>query len=272
MNPLIQVIKSIARYGLESFGKYYSTYRGYVFDVEDPENLCRLKVIVPQVGKQPFNVWAWPKNSFNGKGYGSQCLPQKGDLVWVSFEGGCPEVPLWEHGHRGRKEIPDGDEFKDKKSYWFKTPKGNWVNFYDTKNLIHIENVTGNTLELNEYGIEGKTKKQVYFEGLDKVYLKSNKEIYLESLDKIYLKGTNKTTIESPDVLVSATSSIQLGGQTNYKAVLGDNLDQWLGALIDTLIADVDTTGGMLNPGTIATLQGIKANMPFWQSQKVKLD
>jgi hypothetical protein len=153
-NPLVSFIKTLAKYGLEYFGKYYSSYRAFVYDVEDPENLQRLKLIIPTVsGDQVYNYWAFPKGVFSGEGYGSQVLPKKGDVVWVEFEGGCPEVPIWSHGHFGKNELPEDPDLKDKDCYWLITPAGNKIKLHDTKKLIHIENTEGSYQEINETGI-----------------------------------------------------------------------------------------------------------------------
>lgn len=269
-NPIIRFIKTLVLRGFEPFGKYYSVYRGFVFDVEDPLNLQRLQLIIPQVsGNQAYNYWAYPRSVFSGKGYGSQCLPKKGDVVWVSFEGGSPEVPIWEHGHFGKGEMPEGDQFKDKKSYWFKSPNGNWVNFYDTKNLIHIENVTGNTLELNEDGIEGKTKKQIYLEGLDKIYLKSDKLVLLEA---------EKVNAKAQEIInLITTNKISLGteGGSAQKAVLGDTLVAQLTTILTHMSSAMVLLGSAelpMTPTTIANFGSDIAQLQQLLSNKVSLD
>ena len=150
-------------HGLEAFGRYYSCYRAFVFDTNDPENLQRIKLIIPQIsGDQAYNYWSMPKGVFYGEGYGSQILPQKGDVVWVEFEGGAPEIPIWSHGHPGRKELPTKDpDLKEKDCYWLLTPKGNFVKLYDTKNILHIENTLGYYLETNGYGHSLVTDKKI---------------------------------------------------------------------------------------------------------------
>ena len=153
-NPIISLFKDLVNLGLESFGKYYSIYRGYVYDRNDPLNLGRVQLVIPQVtGNAPYKYWAMPINVFSGKNYGSQVLPNKGDLVWVQFEGGHPEVPIWSHGHFGKGEIPNDPDLQDKNSYWFLSPKGNLVILNDTKNYIKVKSLLGDRLELNEKGI-----------------------------------------------------------------------------------------------------------------------
>lgn len=170
MNIVARLFNTLSNHGLEAFGKYYSIYRAYVFNVEDPLQLGRLQLLVPQIyGNQVYKYWAHPKGVFSGKGYGSQCLPKKGDVVWVTFEGGHPEVPVWEHGHFANNEIPSNDkDLKDPACYWLITPKGNKIKLYDTKNLIHIENSLGYYLEENESGISLVTDKIISLGTLNK--------------------------------------------------------------------------------------------------------
>lgn len=163
------LVKTIVYSGLEIFGRYYSSYRAFVFDNNDPKGLQRLKLIIPQIsGNQSYNYWAYPKGVFFGPKYGSQVLPQKGDVVWVEFESGVPEVPIWSHGHPGKDEYPDETDLQDVNCYWFKTPKGNLIKLYDTKNLVHIENVSGDYFEENENGHSLVTDKNISLGTLNK--------------------------------------------------------------------------------------------------------
>lgn len=167
-NPLIRFIKTLVYNGLEAFGRYYSNYRAFVSDVNDPENLQRLKLIIPQLsGTQAYNYWAYPKGVFFGEKYGSQVLPQRGDMVWVEFEGGAPEIPIWSHGHPSRKELSKDPDLKDVRCYWFMTPKGNLIKLYDTKNLIHIRNSLGHYHEINENGHSVVSNQHIYLGSLN---------------------------------------------------------------------------------------------------------
>lgn len=121
-----EVFNNIIYYGLESIGKYYSAYRGYVVDNEDEEGLGRLQIKIPTVTKNKTHPsWAYPKTQWGGKDYGMQLLPVLGELVWVEFEHGDTRFPIWSFAHRtiGDKPI----EFVSSKIYGFKTPKGQLV-------------------------------------------------------------------------------------------------------------------------------------------------
>lgn len=142
---IINLIKEWRTYGFEKLGRYYSSYRAFVIDNEDPENLSRLILKIPDVtGNNIHPKWAWPKNCYSGKNYGINIIPEKNTMVWVTFEYGDPSRPLWEHGYYGKEEKPE--EFKDLKNFAFKTPGGHLIELDDTKKELRIRTINGKTL------------------------------------------------------------------------------------------------------------------------------
>lgn len=110
-------------HGLEYFGKYYSSYRGFVVDNEDPKGMGRVKIVLPTIYPQDVEGdWAYPKNMWGGKDYGVNMLPTKGDMVWIEFENGNLSYPIWSHGGYALEEKPK--EFDKANKYGFKTPRG----------------------------------------------------------------------------------------------------------------------------------------------------
>jgi hypothetical protein len=77
--------------------KYYGKYRGFVVDNADPENLGRLKVKVPSVlGNEVVSGWAMPCSPYGGDAnQGFLFIPEVGAGVWVEFEEGDLEFPIW---------------------------------------------------------------------------------------------------------------------------------------------------------------------------------
>ena len=78
--------------------RLYGKYRGTVIDnaEEDPtmRMLHRIKVSVPQVPSADAS-WALPCFPYAGEGVGFYTLPPVGASVWVEFEGGNPDFPIW---------------------------------------------------------------------------------------------------------------------------------------------------------------------------------
>jgi hypothetical protein len=76
-------------------GRYFGKYRGRVANTLDPERLARLQAIVPDVlGTQP-STWAMPSVPFAGPRTGMVALPPVGAGVWIEFEQGDPDYPIW---------------------------------------------------------------------------------------------------------------------------------------------------------------------------------
>ena len=159
MEELLRVIKDLTLYGLEKLGLYYSKYRAFVADNEDPQGYGRLKVSVPEIhGDEVLNYWAYPGNNFSGKGYGAQVIPKLNDMVWVEFEKGRANKPIWYFGHFGKDEKPT--ELKDIKNFWFKTPEGHTIEFNDTDSTIKITSVGGRIVHMGKDFISLGSKDQ----------------------------------------------------------------------------------------------------------------
>ena len=74
---------------------YYGKYRGMVLNNVDPLQIGRLLVQVPDVEGLLPSSWAMPCLPFTGKQMGAYLLPQIGAGVWVEFEHGDPNHPIW---------------------------------------------------------------------------------------------------------------------------------------------------------------------------------
>lgn len=84
---------------------FLSIYRGTVTAIDDPLNLYRIQATCPVVygvdtidGTAPSSDWAWPMMGAVGMGEGMFFLPRVGDTVWLMFEEGDPDRPVWQHG------------------------------------------------------------------------------------------------------------------------------------------------------------------------------
>jgi uncharacterized protein involved in type VI secretion and phage assembly len=86
---------------------YYGKYRGTVLNNIDPEQRGRIIALVPDVlGIAPSN-WALPCVPIAGKQQGTFMVPQIGAGVWIEFEQGDPDYPIWVGGFWGiAAEVP----------------------------------------------------------------------------------------------------------------------------------------------------------------------
>jgi uncharacterized protein involved in type VI secretion and phage assembly len=74
---------------------FYGKYRGVVTDTLDPLRLGRIRAKVPDVLGREECGWALPCAPFGGSGTGLFCLPKQGAPVWIEFEHGDPDYPIW---------------------------------------------------------------------------------------------------------------------------------------------------------------------------------
>jgi len=66
--------------------RFYGIYRGIVADTNDPLDQNRIRMFVPQILGEAATGWAYPI---------FQTTAEISALVWVFFEGGDPNFPLW---------------------------------------------------------------------------------------------------------------------------------------------------------------------------------
>lgn len=94
---------------MEFFGKY----RGTVAVNKDPLNLGRIQVSVPAVFGDEKNSWAMPCSPYAGKDVGLFMIPPVNANVWVEFEAGDPDYPIWSGCFWGDKELPKNAQVSD---------------------------------------------------------------------------------------------------------------------------------------------------------------
>ncbi len=75
--------------------RFYGKYRGTVLNNIDPQQLGRLQIQAPDVAGMIPTSWAMPCFPFTGKQMGMFAVPQVGAGVWVEFEQGNPDYPIW---------------------------------------------------------------------------------------------------------------------------------------------------------------------------------
>lgn len=87
--------------GLADYGRYYGLYRGKVMGTVDDANQGKITVNVPEITQDPTKALAnpaWPLHPVM-----ADFPPEVGDTVWVLFEDGRPEFPVW-MGHWWTKQ------------------------------------------------------------------------------------------------------------------------------------------------------------------------
>lgn len=86
---------------------YFGKYRGTVLNNVDPMQMGRLMVQVPDVSNVLPSTWAMPCLPFAGIQSGMYAVPAIGSGVWIEFEQGNPDYPIWVGGFWGSAaELP----------------------------------------------------------------------------------------------------------------------------------------------------------------------
>ncbi len=84
---------------------FFGKYRGKVVNNIDPLLQGRLITLVPAISELPLS-WAMPCVPYAGPNVGFFALPPISANVWVEFEGGDPNFPIWTGCFWGEGEVP----------------------------------------------------------------------------------------------------------------------------------------------------------------------
>lgn len=85
---------------------FFGKYRGKVETNLDPMQQGRLQVSCAAVLGDGRMSWAMPCVPFAGPGVGLFLIPPVGANIWVEFEGGDPDYPIWSGCFWGVGEVP----------------------------------------------------------------------------------------------------------------------------------------------------------------------
>lgn len=118
---------------------FYGKYRGTVVNNVDPKQIGRIQVLVPDVSSVAISSWAMPCLPWGGIQMGAFCVPLIGAGVWVEFEQGDPDYPIWTGCYWGSAaETPAGSKLVPPAvpGITLQTP---------TQNMIQVSDVPGPT-------------------------------------------------------------------------------------------------------------------------------
>ena len=135
--------------------KYYGKYRGVVINNIDPMQIGRLQVAVPDVSAALPTSWAMPCLPVGGIQMGIFAVPPLGAGVWVEFEQGDADYPIWSGCYWGSAaEIPATALLSPAPvpAITLQTPLQNSITLSDQLGIM-IKSSTGATITVNETGI-----------------------------------------------------------------------------------------------------------------------
>lgn len=136
--------------------RFYGKYRGVVTDNQDPVMLGRVRARVQDVYGEHESGWALPSSPYAGQGVGLFLIPPVGASVWIEFEHGDPDYPIWSGCFWSTGEAPAVPAVPEKKV--LKTDVGT-ITIDDTPGAggITIETSDGKKIVMNSMGIEIST-------------------------------------------------------------------------------------------------------------------
>ncbi len=141
--------------------KFLGKYRGTVFNNIDPKQIGRLQVIVPDVSSLALSSWAMPCLPYGGINSGLFAVPSMGTGVWVEFEQGDPDYPIWTGTFWGSAiEVPKlaNTAPSPTPAITLQTPFKNGIVISDALGPagvggITLQSTTGAMIAVNDFGI-----------------------------------------------------------------------------------------------------------------------
>jgi uncharacterized protein involved in type VI secretion and phage assembly len=133
--------------------QFFGKYRGKVENNIDPLQLGRVQVSVPAVLGEGRMSWAMPCVPFAGNGVGLFLVPPTGANVWVEFEGGNPDYPIWSGCFWGPGEVPASPAVAEMK-VWKTATATITVNDLPGLGGVTIETTAGAKIAITATGIE----------------------------------------------------------------------------------------------------------------------
>jgi uncharacterized protein involved in type VI secretion and phage assembly len=139
--------------------QFWGKYRGTVVNNIDPMMMGRIQAIVPDVSNVVLTSWAMPCLPVAGIQTGIYTVPIIGSGVWIEFEKGDPDYPIWTGCFYGSAaEVPALALTVPPviPGITMQTPLQNGVSINDVPGPlggIVIKSATGATLIVNDTGI-----------------------------------------------------------------------------------------------------------------------
>lgn len=132
---------------------FYGKFRGVVSDNRDLEGRGRIRAKVQDVFGEQESGWALPALPYAGKNVGLFLIPPINAFVWIEFEHGNPEYPIWTGCFWAKGEVPASPAVAEMKV--LKTDVATiTLNDVTGAGGITIETTAGMKIVMNAMGLE----------------------------------------------------------------------------------------------------------------------
>ncbi len=145
--------------GEEECKAFFGKYRGTVENPVDLQGLGRVQVSVPDVLGKGKSSWAMPAAPYAGAGVAFFAIPPKGTSVWVEFERGDPDWPVWSGCFWNQGQEPAGKGPTNVQKTIFRTPKASLT-------ITDEQAIASFVLEIQVGGAAGTAKIEASSGGL----------------------------------------------------------------------------------------------------------
>ena len=244
LTPYEEFIKDLMQFGMESIQRFYSVYAAIVADNDDPEQLGRIKISVPEItAGQVIDKWITPVTAFGGNNNGFVAVPSTGENVWVTFRCGDPRFPVYVGSFWAKGQFPEEAKEDYPNTSLFKSKQGHYLKINDTTGEISITQKNGNTVKITE--------------------------------DEVLLSTNNGSTVKVNDSLVELNGNSQSAVLGNTAKTELEKNNARLEGIVSAFNVWIPTTadGIALKAAVTAALAGtLPANYSNILSTKVKLD
>lgn len=188
--------------------RFYGKYRGKVSVNVDPLFLGRIIPIVPAVSPEPL-TWAMPCTPYAGEQVGFYTIPPLDANVWIEFEAGDTNLPIWTGCFWEEGQTP------------FVVPNPDMFIFQTTSLKLIMRDVAGAggiTLELGPPAVDPPITINMSSKGISIV---TEATFSVSSSTTTMISDT--MTIESPETTMTSVASLEItAGETDLNC---DSLD-----------------------------------------------
>jgi len=250
--------------------RYWGKYRGFVADNADPQGLGRLRLRVPAILGDEMTDWALPCLPFGGlPDQGLFTVPEAGARVWVEFENGDLDHPIWTGTFWQAEGDAPAEVRQPPTTRQFKTAAGHYWLMEDAEGerSIHVQHSAGASIDIDDAGTVTLTDAAGASVTLDaegaslriedangnRLTLDGTGTVVEDSNGNRIEMGPGGITVEGTQVIVKGTQ-IQLGGEGGEPLIKGQSFL----SLFMTHVHTSSPTGGPTTPpipqGELSTL------------------